>query len=157
MSHPLEGVRLKVIRAAEHLQTLDEENRAYFEGKPYEVVHERDEERSRHVYRFHVRQPPPLRLSILVGDCFHNIRSSLDHLAWQLVLADGGTPTKRVFPSSRTKEVFESSRGAEGFLRELWVGFARRRRHSSRLCSRITEPMARQRNIPCGFSTISTT
>lgn len=107
MSSPLEGVRLKVARAEEHLQTLDEENRAYFEGRPYEIVHERDEERSRHVYRFRVRQTPPLRLSILMGDCLHELRSSLDYLAWQLVLENGGTPTRQTsFPIHKAEEAF---------------------------------------------------
>ncbi|CAN5513249.1 hypothetical protein BH24ACT22_BH24ACT22_14000 [soil metagenome] len=112
MSRSLEGVRLKLNRAAEHLQQLDEENRVYLEGKPYEVIHERDEERSRHVYRFRVRQPPPLRLSILMGDCLHNIRSGLDYLAWQLVLAEGGTPTiKTSFPIFKDEGKFREFKG----------------------------------------------
>ncbi len=33
-------------------------------------------------------------IAALVGDIVHNLRSALDHLAWQLVLLDGGTPTQ---------------------------------------------------------------
>jgi hypothetical protein len=42
-----------------------------------------------------------------MGDCLHNLRSSLDHLAWQLVLADGGTPTTRTdFPIFKCEGLF---------------------------------------------------
>ena len=107
MTHPLDGVRLKIIRAQEHLDALDRENKAYMDSDSYEIVYERDGERSRHVYRFHVRQPPPLRLSILMGDCLYNLRSGLDHLAWQLVLLNDGTPTTRTdFPIFKDEPVF---------------------------------------------------
>lgn len=37
--------------------------------------------------------------SILVGEVLYQLRSSLDHLAWQLVLLDGGTPNQQTqFP-----------------------------------------------------------
>jgi hypothetical protein len=32
-------------------------------------------------------------LAPVVGDALHNLRSALDHIAWQLVKANGGTPT----------------------------------------------------------------
>ncbi len=109
MTHPLDGTRLKIVRAEEHLDTLDGENRAYMDDQPYEIVHERDEERSSDVYRFHVRQPPPLRLSILMGDCLHNLRSGLNHLAWQLVFADSGTPTTQTdFPIFKAESDFRA-------------------------------------------------
>jgi hypothetical protein len=42
-----------------------------------------------------VNHPPPLPLSVLLGVFLHNLRSSLDHIAWQLVLDNGGTPVKK--------------------------------------------------------------
>lgn len=45
---------------------------------------------------------PPMRLFTLVGECLHNLRSALDHLAWQLVLENGGQPTlKTTYPVLR--------------------------------------------------------
>lgn len=41
----------------------------------------------------------PEGFSAVVGDFFHNVRSALDHLAWQLVLRHGLEPTiKTAFP-----------------------------------------------------------
>jgi hypothetical protein len=44
------------------------------------------------VERFQVVREPPLRLGVMFGDCVQNLRSALDHLAWQVTLLDGGTP-----------------------------------------------------------------
>ena len=44
-------------------------------------------------YVFRVRFPPaPPRIGVLIGDVVHNLRSSLDHLVYQLVLANGRRP-----------------------------------------------------------------
>jgi hypothetical protein len=41
----------------------------------------------------------------IIGDCLHNLRSALDHLAWQLVLLDGQKPSFATsFPVRRTKD-----------------------------------------------------
>ena len=37
----------------------------------------------------------PHKLPVGAGDVIHNLRSALDHVVWQLVLANGGTPTYR--------------------------------------------------------------
>src|SRR5262249_28235966 len=53
--------------------------------------------------------PPPLRLSLLIGDGIHNLRSALDHLAWQLVVANHSTPNSETgFPISDLPKNFKS-------------------------------------------------
>ncbi len=55
--------------------------------------------RHEYVYIAEMGDPPPLRFGIILGDCVHNLRSSLDVLMWQLVLLRGGTPSRRTqFP-----------------------------------------------------------
>src|SRR5262245_23363930 len=50
----------------------------------------------------------------MIGDTVHNLRSALDHLAWQLVEANGGAPTdKTAFPMSNSADAFESARGRQ--------------------------------------------
>ncbi len=105
----LEGIKLKLDRAAEHLEELHREVEAYLDGRPYEVVRE-PREGGNPLLVCKVNQLPPLRLSVLLGDFLHNLRSSLDHLAWQLVLANGGTTdTGTSFP------VFEKRRDFKKF------------------------------------------
>src|SRR5437879_6743083 len=59
----------------------------------------RDDKPDRTVFRLWVKEEPPPRLSVLLGDCVHNLRSSLDHIVWQLVLANGRSPGKHAqFP-----------------------------------------------------------
>ena len=57
------------------------------------IVAESDPNTGDQVFKFRVRAPIPVDLSLVIGDAVHNLRSALDHLAWQLVLANGQTPT----------------------------------------------------------------
>lgn len=109
MDASLEGVKLKIDRATEHLEELHKEVGAYLDSGPYEVVRESQEE-GNPLLVCKVNRLPPLRLSVLLGDFLHNLRSSLDHLAWQLVLTNGGHPdTGTSFP------IFEKRRDFKKF------------------------------------------
>src|SRR5258708_428207 len=84
LNHPLDGARLKIVRAQEHIDSLTAEVRMYLDEKPYEVIKQHDG----HVWRFSpdVTIPPPLRLSTIIGDCLGNARAALDYIMWQLAL-----------------------------------------------------------------------
>lgn len=85
----LEGVALKLIRARNHFDSLNEVCGKAIEqstGKPF-VEREGDWE----VVCVPIREFPRWP-SIVSGDYVHNLRSALDHLAWQLVKASGGKP-----------------------------------------------------------------
>ena len=45
-----------------------------------------------HIYRVKRAGPQDPTWSAIIGDCVHNLRAALDHLAWQLVLASGNRP-----------------------------------------------------------------
>lgn len=55
------------------------------------VVHTYPDTGENVVYAKVDREPPAL-LSVIVGDILHNLRSALDHLAWQLVQFAGAKP-----------------------------------------------------------------
>ncbi|MBI4479466.1 MAG: hypothetical protein HY651_05545 [Acidobacteria bacterium] len=76
-------MKLKLIRAEEHLSLLDRRIEEYFNGKPLEVVKEADAEFVRFVLR--IREQPAPYLGVIIGDCLHNMRSALDHLLWQFI------------------------------------------------------------------------
>jgi hypothetical protein len=100
MQHPLDGARLKVIRAQEHLDALKAEIAIYLEEQPHEVR----SQPARHPYHaglagsypaYYAASPlhelpiivpgePPLRLSTIIGDVVTNARAALDYIVWEL-------------------------------------------------------------------------
>lgn len=116
MGTSLEGPRAKLERAREHLDALGRELLPFSKSTTYPVRYGRDPQTNEHVWRI---DPPsvPIRVSLLAGDALHNLRSALDHLVWQLVLANGNTPTKTnefpIFdnPDKYDKEVETKLRG----------------------------------------------
>src|SRR5574341_846522 len=102
MTPSLEGPEAKLSRALEHLDTLSEEVAVFLGSKPYRAVYKFDIDKRDHVWRLQVHHSAPMRLGILAGDVIHNLRSSLDHLAWQLALKTTCTPYRRTgFPIYR--------------------------------------------------------
>lgn len=98
MSLKIRGVRMKLIRAEEHLGTLRAEFASYIESKPYQIVREPDRDPptldppTMVTIRLKQWTAPTARWSVIIGDIVHNLRSAIDHLAWQLVKANNGTP-----------------------------------------------------------------
>jgi hypothetical protein len=91
------SAQAKLARANAHLETLETEFREFFGGDPYSVTHEFDYLEGKHRWRADLTEPVPVNWPLLIGDCVHNLRSALDHLAWQLA---GAKPDDRttMFP-----------------------------------------------------------
>lgn len=94
MADPLAGVRAKLDRAETHLKALQDEAAVFLDSDAYGVREHFHPDGRHYSLSIEVRREPPLILSVILGDFIHNLRSALDHLAWQLVLANDGTPTK---------------------------------------------------------------
>ena len=88
----LDGVMLKIRRADECLAFLDDQRRSLLEATGNRVVGEFETGSGDCVFR--VTGEPPLDWGIPIGEYAHALRSALDNLLWQLILARGGTPTK---------------------------------------------------------------
>lgn len=82
----LEGVRLKLTRAHGHLTALQHEVQAFRDREPYRVSCNREANGTELVYTVRVVENPPIAWSLVIGDCLQNMRSALDHLAWQLAI-----------------------------------------------------------------------
>lgn len=101
--HPLDDPQAKLGRAEEHLGALHVGLRRYMNSNPYELVVEKQVNRWDDV-RFKVNTEPPWTLGPIVGDFFFNLRSALDHLAWQLALLTTPEPSRNTqFPIFREK------------------------------------------------------
>jgi len=110
---PLDGARLKVVRAQEHLNSLKAEIGKYLDSRPYEFRAEIDRDYvSARSAKINV--DPPLRLGCILGDCLSNLRTSLDFVAWQLVVKHSSvTPVvgkdRIYFPLSKDAASFRAN------------------------------------------------
>lgn len=106
MTHPLDGFVLKLNRAEHHLESLRSDIEGFVKSDFYETVTEFDY-KGRLVARLkNVKDPPP-ELSILIGDCVHNLRSALDHLAYALAAAHT-RPFPERFAATSAFPIFET-------------------------------------------------
>ncbi len=99
MPYPLAGVRAKLDRGQEHLETLKVEIAAYRASKPARVeIGDDPDEPGIGRGVFTVAQEPPLRLGVIAGEAIQQFRSSLDHLAYQLAILRDPSATGPNFP-----------------------------------------------------------
>ena len=105
-----DGPRIKVQRAKKHIYELDAEIAEFWRRNPYSVVTEEETDTGDKVWRVKVRIQPPLRWALIVGDAVHNLRSSLDLLVNQLVIAEGRfePSDKTAFPIGWTAEDYKT-------------------------------------------------
>lgn len=87
------GPRLKLERAEQQLDELEPEIRAYSQREPHRLSEEPEIDGEWMVFRYvEVREYPDPRWGVRVGEFFHDLRSALDNLVWQLVLANDKRP-----------------------------------------------------------------
>ena len=91
----LEGIRVKLDRADEHLLAFNEEVPRFLESDPFEMRATLDVERCRYSVRLRVLRQPPSRWAAIAGDYVQNTRAALDHLVWALVLLNGEKPSRQ--------------------------------------------------------------
>ena len=93
----LQGVYLKVERARKHADQLCAEMSKLDENDPDvagRIVVEKDTKAQEYVPRWVGKRHCPARWSLMLGEIFYNMRSALDHFAWQLTLRSEAKVTK---------------------------------------------------------------
>lgn len=78
--------REKLSHAYTHLRILDALLREWVDSEPYELIRERHGHEE--VTHAKVRTPVPEQAALVIGDAIYNMRSSLDHLAYSLAVAN---------------------------------------------------------------------
>lgn len=112
----LDSARLKLQRAADLLAEFNSRMADFRRGDPW-VVHRRLEGGgTTHVYEVEIRNQPPGYLGTVIGDLLHNLRSSLDSIAYDFSVK--ATPSltsaqeRRIgFPIARNAASFNSMAG----------------------------------------------
>jgi hypothetical protein len=83
------GVWIKVERAKHHLGDLQARIEGFREDNPYEAIPYDEPDTGDLVYKAKIPNQPPLYWSAIIGDCVHNLRSSLDLLVCEMVRVEG--------------------------------------------------------------------
>lgn len=109
----LVGCRAKIERSKECIFNLNKEITEYLsrEPKPYRITNRHQDNGLEYAFVAFGNPEVPSRFAVLVGEIFHQFRSSLDHLLCALVIKNGGTPTKQnQFPICTSAKKFEEAR-----------------------------------------------
>jgi hypothetical protein len=105
-------IRGKVERAEKHLRDLEVVRDRFIDTKPYVILSEHDPQTGDHIFKIMDIQIPPAEIGLIAGDLIHNLRSALDHLAYQLVYANGNTHTRQTaFPIWECATEYHTQRG----------------------------------------------
>lgn len=93
----LNSVELKIFRATQHIKSLESELQGYFQSNPGKMMRQPHTCENEGVFRFVPSGPIPARFGLIVGDVLQNLRSSLDYLVWELVLAANNQPSEKKY------------------------------------------------------------
>jgi hypothetical protein len=105
-----DGVFAKLDRADEHIKTLYKKVQRWTLDEPYTFTNQDNSEKSERSYHIRLeRAPDLLGWGVRIGDAVHNLRSSLDHIAWVCAGGDGVAPDWTEFPVFRDKSAYLSS------------------------------------------------
>lgn len=86
-------IRAKLTRAKQHIGDFRRALKAFYETNPYGVAVKEDTEAGARIYYLSRVSEVPLEITTIAADVLQNLRSSLDHVATQLVLqARSGAP-----------------------------------------------------------------
>jgi hypothetical protein len=95
---------MKLGRARRHLEEYLHEHAAWKASQPYAIDFEDNAETGQREWKVNRVTDPPAGLPVIIGDLVHNLRAALDHLACQVVLANGGEIRRSTqFPIARSQ------------------------------------------------------
>jgi hypothetical protein len=108
MPPTLYGVLEKRNWAERHLKLIEQFIGEFFDSDPYSIMTDRDPENGvYHARLVYPKQLPARPLSLMIGDCIHNMRSALDYMAWELAGADIAN-METMFPIFDTEAGFKT-------------------------------------------------
>jgi hypothetical protein len=108
----VQRVRLKIERAKKHISDLETLISDFLSRDFYTLGTKQKPHISHVAYYVTSVDPLPEDIPLILGDALHNLRSTLDHLFWQLVEANGGTAgTTTQFPITKTVQQYNSAFG----------------------------------------------
>jgi hypothetical protein len=111
-------IRPKIERAKLHVRDLNVALKSFFDTQPYKVGTNHNVEARQFSFNVTAISPVPSTIPSVASDVLQNLRSALDHLAYQLFIVNGGSGSGRhvYFPisDSATKYKAETPRKVQG-------------------------------------------
>jgi hypothetical protein len=107
----------KVARAKKHTEDLTSALKGFWELADNSVRFEDDSKTNERTYYIDRVTDIPLEILVIVGDVLHNLRSALDHLAYQLPLAPGKMRGRTQFPIVESAGKYKSKEMRNGLTK----------------------------------------
>ena len=109
----LVGIHAKLHRVEQQVTEMKNESNRLCTNIRDSIVREVYEDIDKQAWIYRGETPNvPIELSITLGEILYNLRSSLDHLVWQLVLANGQTPGRyNEFPITADLQKWQATKG----------------------------------------------
>lgn len=107
-------IKCKLFRTQEHFRELQTETDRYYKSHPAKLVRQANTPSDVFIGCVEASAPVPKRIPLILGDFFQNLRSCLDYLVWELVIANKQVPDhKNMFPICTSQDAFRDqlSRG----------------------------------------------
>jgi hypothetical protein len=114
LKHP----KLRIERAKEHLDVLYAKIIEFQKMKPFQVTDYKDSKNALYIRKFDI-PIIDLRLAVVAGDAINNLRSALDHIAWQLALTIMERPHDRTAFPIVDKDTAEKMRRFDSIVRDI--------------------------------------
>lgn len=113
---------MKIERANKHIEEFRSVIDDFRASKPYAVGHKRHPDTNKNIYFVTRAKPIPAELAVIAGDVLQNLRTALDYLICDLVVANGKEVTRNnMFPVFNE---FPSSAGDKNLLEQKIDGVA---------------------------------
>lgn len=104
--------RMKLDRAKQRMKELEEALQSFYATNPFKFSGKADLQAGKVVYTMDSVKDAPDEASLIAGEIIQNLRSALDHLAYQLFLRGGGTGAGKniYFPIGGSKTSYENKK-----------------------------------------------
>jgi hypothetical protein len=110
MSDWAASARIKADWAKRHIRHLEGSYNIFKNSDPYTVFTDKDPETGDHLKRVRIHHQPPIEWGCIVSDAIHNLRSSMDVLVYQFLLASKCKPSDTVgFPIWESRDAMKTA------------------------------------------------
>jgi hypothetical protein len=106
------AIRDKLLHSEFHYKLFEAKLKGYCQTHPSTIVCESNEATNERFISVVPTEPIPTHLSLIIGDVLQNLRSALDYLVWELVIAAKNEPTQyNAFLICSTAKSFREAKG----------------------------------------------